>query len=30
MEPVKHLSWRFLEKTLTAYSQKQFRQKNTP
>ena len=25
-KPVKHLSWSFLEKTLTAYSRKQFRQ----
>ena len=29
MEPAKHLSWRSLEKTLTAYSQKQFLQKKS-
>ena len=26
MEPVKHLKWSFLQKTLTAYSRKQFSQ----
>ena len=27
MEHVKHLSWSFLQRKLTAYRQKQFRQK---
>ena len=29
MEPVKHLSWRLLQKKLTAYSQNNFRKKST-
>ena len=30
MEPVKHLSWSFLQKKLTVYSRKQFSQKVPP
>ena len=30
LEPVEHLSWSFLQKKLTVYSQKQFSQKFRP
>ena len=30
IEPDKHLSWNFLQKTLTAYNRKQFSQKVPP